>query len=138
MLSVTDPPPPAMTRWREPTYWPTPVYSSKSKDPYLLAPFYRNVMPPPPMILTDPRGRNDFFPCHCRSKSMEDVRTDVVEIRTEGAWQKDEDVNRYSGSNGSSGKHPLKNSVYINNRRSTDNLLADKPSRGWRAGRQVE
>lgn len=89
-------------KWRETGYYPTPLISyppSKANgDHYFLAPYYRNVMPPPPnlnnsqkLLMIDSRRRYSISTgsgtatCHCRSKSMEDVRTEVVEIR-EDRW----------------------------------------------------
>lgn len=89
-------------KWRETAYYPTPVISYAPSKPhgehYFLAPYYRNVMPPPPnlhksqrLLMVDSRRRYSMSmgpghsSCHCRSKSMEDVRTEVVEIR-EDRW----------------------------------------------------
>lgn len=113
-------------RWREGTYYSSPVYSfpPKSKDHYFLTPYYRNVMPPPPnpnrLLMIDPRRKFSVnggpSPCQCRSKSMEDVRTDVVEVNG-NHWE--DDIN---------GNHVTRTSDKFNrysNRRSMENLLVD-------------
>lgn len=85
-----------------PMYHPgTLVQPNKGKEYYYLAPFYRNAMPPPPnpnrLLMVDPnKSRNvltipEPISCHCRSKSMEDVRSDVVEMQ---GWDEDENGNR--------------------------------------------
>lgn len=75
--------------------------SQKFKDHYYLAPYYRNAMPPPPnpnrLLMVDPGKRkvqlrysNSMSPCHCKSRSVEDVSADVLDVN--GGWE--EDVNR--------------------------------------------
>lgn len=98
------------TTWREPFQYQTngfsPAQTNKSRDYYFLAPYYRNVMPPPPklqkdrplMVDTTRRRTNkrteDKASCHCKSRSMEDVRFDVVEVQPE--WEQDENGNDVS------------------------------------------
>lgn len=95
--------------WREQTYhngyhnsFASPQ-TNKSRDYYFLAPYYRNVMPPPPkpqkdrLLVVDPMRRRSSKReerpiCHCKSRSMEDVRFDVVEVTPE--WEHDENGNR--------------------------------------------
>lgn len=63
------------------------------KDHYFLAPYYRNAMPPPPnpnrLMLADQKARKQNVSprqitenCYCnnRSRSLEDVRTEVIEL----------------------------------------------------------
>lgn len=69
---------------------PSNIYqTNKSRDYYFLAPLYRNAMPPPPkpqkerFLLENkkrPSKRITEQVCHCRSRSMDDVRFDVVEL----------------------------------------------------------
>lgn len=121
---------PSEPRWREPSnYYQTPVmYNSpvkQTRDYHFMAPYYRNMMPPPPnpnrLLMVDPRRRisvkSSEPPCQCRSKSMEDVRTDVVEVTAD--WQHDYNGNRVS---------PTKSADKFgrfSNRRSMENLLVD-------------
>ncbi|XP_023023169.2 WD repeat-containing protein 47 isoform X3 [Leptinotarsa decemlineata] len=133
LLSSND-----FSRWRESTYYSSPMYnfSHPSKDQYFLAPYYRNVMPPPPdskkSLVQDPRSRfssgGSQSSCHCRSKSMEDVRAEVVEVREEK-----------NGSRIGSRDHVRKDKFNrYSDRRSMDNLLLDannESSCGRRAGR---
>lgn len=76
--------------------------TNKSRDYYFLAPYYRNVMPPPPkpekqrQPMMDIRRRTskrveEKPACHCKSRSMEDVRFDVVEVTPQ--WETDENGN---------------------------------------------
>lgn len=121
-------------KWRETAYYPTPVISYPSSKPngehYFLAPYYRNVMPPPPnlqnsqrLLMVDSRKRYSMCvgstssSCHCRSKSMEDVRTHVVEIR-EDRWPLGHHGKEINGNVG----HLRKNGMLNDNRRSMDNL----------------
>lgn len=72
---------------------PNNIYqTNKSRDYYFLAPLYRNAMPPPPKPQSNRlimMGNNNNKKrtkriteevCHCRSRSMDDVRFDVVEL----------------------------------------------------------
>lgn len=124
------PPEPASV-WREvgpyayhtPIYAPTILQPNKGKDYYFLAPYYRNAMPPPPnpnrlLMVDHSRARNimrkpEVSPCHCRSKSMEDVRSEVFEVTD---WEEDENGNRVENNNKFS---------KLYNRRSMENLLLD-------------
>ncbi|KAG5900348.1 hypothetical protein JTB14_033799 [Gonioctena quinquepunctata] len=143
LLSPNDYP-----RWRETAYYPTPVYSfppqAKTKDQYFLAPYYRNVMPPPPNskkpMVVDTRSRfgsnEKRSPCHCRSKSMDDVRADVVEF-TEEKKGKGSRVD----VEGREVSHQMRKEKFnkYNDRRSIDNLLlevSNAPSCTRRAGRK--
>lgn len=124
-------PPEPNNGWREPPSpyaYQAPLYNyptNDKKDHYYLAPYYRNAMPPPPnpnrLLMIDPKRKysngkhtmNDV--CHCRSRSMEDVRTEVVT----NDWGNDINGNKVSFS-----KKPNKFRRY-SNRRSMDNLLVD-------------
>lgn len=125
-------------KWRETAYYPTPVASYPSSKPmrehYFLAPYYRNVMPPPPslqnsqrILMVDSRKRYSMSvdstrsSCHCRSKSMEDVRTHVVEIR-EDRWPIAHHGKQINGDLG----HLRKNRNMKDCRRSMDNLSTVK------------
>ena len=101
---------------------PNQIYQNgKKRDHYFLAPYYRNAMPPPPpnssrLLMVDPRRRAnsrkpEFAPCRCRSRSMEDVRTVVVEVDDE-----------WSGNVNGGRKVP---NGKANNRRSMENLLGE-------------
>lgn len=135
-------PPEPPSIWREvgPYAYHTPIYGpsavlqpNKGKDYYFLAPYYRNAMPPPPnpnrLLMVDPsRTRNmmrkpEIIPCHCRSKSMEDVRSEVVEVTD---WEEDENGNRIEAN-----RNKL-NKFY--NRRSMENLLSDSEPSPKRKG----
>lgn len=117
-------------QWREPyayqngyTHLPQ---TNKSRDYYFLAPYYRNVMPPPPKPqkernpMMDARRRtnnkiraDEKAVCHCKSRSMEDVRFDVVEVTPE--WENDENGNhvlprsKKFGLNKPYGQHSMEN-----------------------------
>lgn len=106
--------------WREvnPYTFPSPIYGpgsagqqqpqkKKGKDYYFLAPYFRNVMPPPPnpnrLLTIDVTNSKNAYrksevmvPCHCKSRSMEDVRTDVVEL---SEWDRDENGNQVERQN---------------------------------------
>ena len=117
-----DPPP-----WREPSpySYQAPFYNYQTnakRDHHFFTPYYRNAMPPPPnpnrLLMIDPARRRfdvrqNEDPCHCRSRSMEDVRMDVVTTE----WEDDVNGNRI----------PLRNEKFnkYTNRRSMDNLLVD-------------
>ncbi|XP_022905680.1 WD repeat-containing protein 47 isoform X5 [Onthophagus taurus] len=134
--------PPEPTTWRDTTYSYANIgYSpgngfplvnnnlglgnGKKKEHYYLAPYFRNVMPPPPnpnrLLMVDPRRvrgnlkKSETIPCQCRSKSMEDVRTEVVEV--EHGWD-----NRDYNGNFMGRKQFAKGAV---NRRSMENLLVN-------------
>ncbi|GJQ79536.1 hypothetical protein Trydic_g16383 [Trypoxylus dichotomus] len=105
-------------------YSPGSMYQTgnKKKDHYYLAPYFRNAMPPPPnpnrLLMVDMRHKSnlkksEMTPCQCRSRSLEDVRTEVIEVGSE--WE--EDMNLHLNKTKHS-KKPL-------NRRSMDNLLID-------------
>ncbi|CAH1989902.1 unnamed protein product [Acanthoscelides obtectus] len=129
-------------KWRgETAYYPTPVLNYPPKvtgEQQFLAPFYRNAMPPPPnpnrLLMVDPRRRSTSSyvassngwrtaSCSCRSKSMEDVRTEIVEVTEtkETKWQKSCN-GRQSASPPCRKDHKLSR---FNNRRSMDNLLVE-------------
>lgn len=123
--------------WREPPRgYATNAFShnniyqtNKSRDYYFLAPFYRNAMPPPPkpqndrllMVDTTKKKSGKRFVeerCNCRSRSMDDVRFDVVEVSPD--FDADENGNQVErtkklkgGFKGIFGQH------------SVENLLAD-------------
>jgi hypothetical protein len=116
--------------WREPSpySYQAPLYNyqtNSKREHYFLAPYYRNAMPPPPnpnrLLMIDPTRRrlsvkqSDESPCHCRSRSMEDVRTDVITSE----WEDDVNGNRVP--------LPIRNERFTkySNRRSMDNLLVD-------------
>lgn len=117
--------------WREgsPYSYQTPFYNyqtNNKRDHYFLAPYYRNVMPPPPnpnrLLMIDPTRRrfsmthDDNAPCYCRSRSMEDVSADV--LATE--WEDDINGNRVPP--------PMRTEKFHNKyskRRSMENLLVD-------------
>lgn len=129
--------PPEPPAWREPNPYsyqaPLYNYNNPKRDHYFLTPYYRNAMPPPPnpnrLLMIDPRRRfvkQNEDSCYCRSRSMEDVRADVLTPD----WESDVNGNRV----------PLpmrKDFNKYSNRRSMDNLLVDTnfspPSK--RAGR---
>lgn len=110
--------------WREPFQngYGLPQ-TNKSRDYYFLAPYYRNVMPPPPkpqkerQPMMDIRRRTNRKmeekpACHCKSRSMEDVRFDVVEVTPE--WENDENGNhlgkpRKFGLGKPYGQHSMEN-----------------------------
>ncbi|XP_044270806.1 WD repeat-containing protein 47 isoform X5 [Tribolium madens] len=117
--------PPEPPAWKEPNPYsyqaPLYNYQNPKRDHYFLSPYYRNAMPPPPnpnrLLMIDPRRR--FFKqnedsCYCRSRSMEDVRADVVTPD----FQNDVNGNRVP--------IPMKKDfTKYANRRSMDNLLVD-------------
>lgn len=130
----SDSPPHDFQKWRETAYYPTPVISyppsKQNGEHYFLAPYYRNVMPPPPnlhnsqrLLMVDSRKRysmsmgTSHSSCHCRSRSMEDVRTQVVEIR-EDRWPVGHHGKEVNGDLG----HLRGSGVVNDNRRSMDNL----------------
>lgn len=114
-------------QWREPFPYQNGYnipQTNKSRDYYFLAPYYRNVMPPPPkpqkerIPMMDTRRRNhkrvEEKACHCKSRSMEDVRFDVVEVTPE--WENDENGNHVGlpkqkkfGLNKPYGQHSMEN-----------------------------
>lgn len=114
---------------RDSTYgYHTPYHQStinKGKDYYFLSPYYRNAMPPPPnpsqlLMVDHTRRRSNFrrpqeVSCRCRSRSMEDVRTEVVEVD----W--DEGVNVKKPIDYQNGNKFGR----MYNRRSVEDLLAD-------------
>ncbi|KAF2884082.1 hypothetical protein ILUMI_22101, partial [Ignelater luminosus] len=116
---------------------------NKSRDYCYLTPYYRNAMPPPPnpnrdrLLMVDPSRnkrahmkKSELSACQCRSKSLDDVRPEIVEMSSE--WEEDENGNKItsrrkhnnSNNNSSSNKYN-NNKKYQNNRRSMDNLLID-------------
>lgn len=113
---------------RDSTYgYHTPYHQptiNKGKDYYFLSPYYRNAMPPPPNpisqlhILDHARSRRNFrkpeVSCRCRSRSMEDVRTEVVEVD----WDEGVNGTKIDYQNGNKFGR-------IYNRRSVEDLLAD-------------
>lgn len=72
-------------------------YREKSREYCYMAPFYRNAMPPPPqpvklplprrIMLVNPNSKNCYSDCPClhRSRSLEDVRSEV-----NSEWSDDE------------------------------------------------
>lgn len=119
---------PSEPRYREQNYYQQPAMYSfppKVRDRYFLNPYYRNVMPPPPnpnrLLMIDPNRRlsgvisgGEQNHCQCRSKSMEDIRTDVEMVN---------DINcNYIQS---SVMHNNENFKKFSNRRSMENLLID-------------
>lgn len=134
-FSPSSSPPHDFQKWRETAYYPTQVISYPPAKPngehYFLAPYYRNVMPPPPnlqnsqrLLMVDSRKRfsmsmgTSHSSCHCRSRSMEDVRTQVVEIR-EDRWP----VGHHGKMvNGGVGLSRGGSRVVNDSRRSMDNL----------------
>nr|CAH7733047.1 unnamed protein product [Callosobruchus chinensis] len=129
-------------KWRgETAYYPTPVLNYPPKvtgEQQFLAPYYRNAMPPPPnpnrLLMVDPRRRSTpsyggssngwrSTSCSCKSKSMEDVRTEIVEVTEtkETKWQKSCN-GRQSTSPPCRKDHKLSR---FSNRRSMDNLLVE-------------
>lgn len=111
--------------------WEPPPYAPRySKDYYCMAPYYRNVMPPPPnpsrMAVMDRRKaqrRQEAAPCHCKSRSLEDVRVAVVE----GDWDFNGNKVMSRQSSSSSGSK--------GNRRSVENLISDV---GYRSPRRFK
>lgn len=120
--------------WRDANHYSHQHYSvasppsQKFKDHYYLAPYYRNAMPPPPnpnrLLMVDPSKRrvqlrysNSMSPCHCKSRSVEDVSADVLEVK--GGWE--EDVNR----NKVLRAHRNDDGAIRYNGRSMENLLTD-------------
>lgn len=99
------------------------------KEPqYFMAPYYRNVMPPPPSTNRPFMDRTKrkvqvhhppCSPCRCKSKSLEDVRADVVEVRRD--YDDDFNGNRVLGRDRFGEKRRDKQS----NGRSMDNLTVD-------------
>lgn len=146
---VRDPPfrPSDYPKFRETGYYPTPVFNHPPRPPadhYFLAPYYRNAMPPPPphpnrLLMVDTRRRlsvsttNGHPPCKCRSRSMEDVRTDVVEMR-EDRWLKERNGTK-SVSPSVKGSAAEKFVSKFGDRRSMDNLLMDYTPGRKRSGR---
>lgn len=119
--------------WRDSTYaYHSPRYSpgsayyqpNKGKDYYFLAPYYRNAMPPPPnpnqLLMVDHARRKHIRKietiCRCRSKSMEDVRSEIVEVTD---WDEDENGNKLD-------YHSRDKIRKMYNRRSMEDLLSEK------------
>lgn len=114
------------------------------KEPqYFMAPYYRNVMPPPPSTNRPFMDRTKrkvqvhhppCSPCRCKSKSLEDIRADVVEVRRD---YDDDDFNgnRVFGRDRFGEKKRDKQS----NGKSMDNLTVDVgyPSPRWVGSYQV-
>lgn len=107
---------------------------------YFMAPYYRNVMPPPPnahrpfMDRTKSKVQVHSPSCRCKSKSLEDVRADVVEVMKD--YDEDFNGNRVLGRN----RFVEKRQEKQNNRRSMDNLTMDvgyHPSHRWVGSYQV-
>lgn len=123
--------------WREPSPYafPSPIYGhgKTGKDYYFMAPFYRNAMPPPPnpnrLLMIDPvNGRcttrkPEMVPCHCKSRSMEDVRTEVVEVSN---WGEDENGNRIETRSDRRYSKPYNKSM--------ENLLGERSPNAKRLG----
>lgn len=121
--------PPEPNVWREPSpyAYQAPLYNypiNNKPDHYYLAPYYRNAMPPPPnssrLLMVDSKkkynGKQVNDVCHCRSRSMEDVRAQVIT----NDWENDINGNKVVSFN----KKAHKFRRYFN-RRSMDNLLVD-------------
>lgn len=94
----------------------------KEQQHYFLAPYYRNVMPPPPRPLVEqPRRRAGAQvhdpPCRCKSKSLEDVREVVVDVGRDY----DEDFN----GNRVFGRERRREKSQGDNGKSMDNLTVD-------------
>ncbi|CAB3367578.1 Hypothetical predicted protein [Cloeon dipterum] len=73
MMRGRAPPPPTHIR----QCWPPPCID-KGREYYLMAPMFRDVLPPPPQLRNqrDPLRTSHSAPCHCsrnnRSRSVED------------------------------------------------------------------
>lgn len=114
------------------------------KEPqYFMAPYYRNVMPPPPStnrLFMDRTKRKvqvynpPCLPCRCKSKSLEDVRADIMEIERD--YDDDFNGNRVLIRDRFGEKRRDKRN---NNGRSVDNLTVDVsyPSPRWVGSYQV-
>ncbi|XP_031347094.1 uncharacterized protein LOC116173615 [Photinus pyralis] len=108
---------------------------NKSRDYCYLAPYYRNAMPPPPnpnkdrLLMIDPTRRRvtsrkaEVHPCQCRSRSLDDVRPEFVEMSSE--WEEDENGNKIGRRHKNKSNYDKHSKKYRSNRRSMDNLLLD-------------
>ncbi|KAL0279810.1 UNVERIFIED_CONTAM: hypothetical protein PYX00_001288 [Menopon gallinae] len=119
-----EPPP-----WRD--YTRANGYREKGREYYYLAPLYRNALPPPPqpveyppprrLMLLSPRSCPRECPCLHRSRSLEDVRSDL-----NSEWSEDE-----SSSSAYRYDRKSKPSV-LPNRRSLDDAVKVDPRRKGR------
>lgn len=123
--------------WRD--YAHASGYRDKGRDYYYLAPLYRNALPPPPqpieippprrLMLLNPQARNCPSECPClhRSRSLEDVRSDL-----NSEWSEDDmglNSYRYSHNNRKSVPVSPISKKFSKIRRSIDDSVKMDPRR---------